>query len=78
MSHNTSVSLGGHFAEFISKQVEDGRYNNASDVVRSGLRLLEEREYKLQALRKALIDGEQSGPFTTFDFEAFRAGKTRT
>lgn len=78
MSRNTSVALGEHFAEFITKQVESGRYSTASDVVRSGLRLLEEREAKLQALRHALIEGEQSGPATPFDFEAFRAEKLRS
>ena len=71
MSKNTSVTLGDHFAEFIDRQLEHGRYGSASDVVRAGLRLLEERELKLEALRAALIEGEQSGPSTPFDFEAF-------
>lgn len=76
MSHNTSVSLGDHFAEFITKQVKAGRYQNASDVVRSGLRLLEEREAKLQALRQALVEGEQSGVATGFDFDEFIAERS--
>ena len=75
MSKNTSISLGNHFAAFISEQIKSGRYNTASDVVRSGLRLLEEREAQLQALRQALIDGEESGQPTPFDFAAFRAEK---
>lgn len=78
MKHNTSVILGEHLGEFVSKQVEDGRYSNTSEVVRSGLRLLEEREIKLQALRQALIEGEQSGPFVAFDFDAFRAEKANS
>ena len=61
MSQNTSISLGEHFVEFVSKQVTSGRYATTSDVVRSGLRLLEEREAKLSALREALIEGEDSG-----------------
>ena len=71
MAHNTSISLGDHFSTFISSQVDTGRYNSASDVVRAGLRLLEEHETKLRALQDALIAGEQSGEATPFDFEAF-------
>jgi antitoxin ParD1/3/4 len=75
MSKNTSFSVGEHFSGFIEAQVNEGRYSSASDVVRAGLRLLEEQEAKLAALRAALIEGEQSGPSTPFDFEAFIARK---
>ena len=71
MAKNTSVIIGDHFAEFIERQVSEGRYGSASDVVRAGLRLLEEREMKVEALRAALIEGEQSGPSTPFDFDEF-------
>jgi antitoxin ParD1/3/4 len=74
-SKNTSFSLGEHFGSFVETQVDQGRYASASDVVRAGLRLLEEQEAKLEALRAALIEGEQSGPSTPFDFEAFIARK---
>ncbi len=74
-SKNTSFSLGEHFSHFVETQVDEGRYSNVSDVVRAGLRLLEEREAKLAALRAALIEGEQSGPPTSFDFNAFVARK---
>lgn len=75
MAHNTSVSLGDHFTGFINERIESGRYNSASDVVRAGLRLLEEHEAKVEALRGALIEGELSGPATPFDFDAFIARK---
>lgn len=77
MTRSTSFTLGDHFADFIEEQVQRGRYGSASDVVRAGLRLLEEREAKLEALRGALIDGERSGPATPFDFEAFIVRKRR-
>ncbi|WHZ25888.1 MAG: hypothetical protein OJF51_000683 [Nitrospira sp.] len=61
MSKNTSLTLGDHFTDFIATQLQDGRYGSASEVVRQALRLLEEREQKLAALRQALIEGENSG-----------------
>lgn len=75
MSKNTSFSIGDHFGEFVAAQVEQGRYSSASDVVRAALRLLEEQETQLTALRAALIEGEQSGVSAPFDFEAFVARK---
>jgi antitoxin ParD1/3/4 len=58
---NTSITLGEHFEEFINHQVKKGRYNSVSDAIRAGLRLLEIEELKLEALRNALIEGEESG-----------------
>ncbi len=81
MPKNTSISLGDHFADFVQAQVEAGRYGSASDVLRAGLRLLEEHEAKLAALRAALIEGEQSGASAPFDFEQFiaeRRGPSQT
>ncbi|HEY0107610.1 MAG TPA: type II toxin-antitoxin system ParD family antitoxin [Rhizomicrobium sp.] len=71
MAKNTSISLGDHFVAFVDDQVAKGRYGSASDVVRAGLRRLEEDEAKLEALRAALIAGENSGPPQPFDFDAF-------
>jgi antitoxin ParD1/3/4 len=62
----TSVALSPHFETFIRQQVDSGRFNNVSEVVRAGLRLLEEREAeqaaKLKALREAIAVGLASGP----------------
>jgi antitoxin ParD1/3/4 len=61
MAKNTSITLGDHFDTFIFSQLESGRYGSASEIVRAGLRLLEDSESKLQALRQMLIQGEESG-----------------
>jgi antitoxin ParD1/3/4 len=61
MSKNTSVSLGNHYARFIRDQLKSGRFGSASEVIRAGLRLLEEDEMKLAAVRAALEEGEESG-----------------
>ena len=78
MSRNTSVSLGDHFVGFIDARIASGRYNSASDVIRAGLRLLEEHEARVEALRDALIEGERSGPAAPFDFDAFIDRKKST
>lgn len=77
MARNTSVSLGDHMADFVDGQVKTGRFGSASEVIRAGLRLLEEREAAMQSLRDALDEGERSGPATEFDFEAYLAGRRR-
>ena len=71
MRRDTSITLGDHFADFVDQQVGGGRYGSASDVVRAGLRLLEEQEARLEALRAALIEGEDSGVARPLDVEAF-------
>ncbi|MFC1337444.1 MAG: type II toxin-antitoxin system ParD family antitoxin [gamma proteobacterium symbiont of Clathrolucina costata] len=60
MSKNTSITLGEHFDTFITNQLNLGRFSSASEVVRAGLRLLEEEETKLVTLRKMLHEGESS------------------
>jgi antitoxin ParD1/3/4 len=71
MGKTTSVPVGDHFADFIERQVQAGRYESSSEVVRAGLRLLEEQELKIERLRAALIEGEQSGEATPFDLDDF-------
>ena len=73
MGKNTSVALSDHFVAFVDKQVETGRYASASEVVRAGLRMLEEYETDLHALQAALVEGEQSGDALAFDFDEFIA-----
>lgn len=62
----TSVALGHHFETFVKQQLEQGRYNNASEVIRAGLRLLEQQEkleaLQLEELRAAIRAGIESGP----------------
>jgi len=58
---NTSAALGDHFQGFVNQQVQSGRYQSASEVMRAGLRLLEIEEQKRQTLIRALIEGEESG-----------------
>jgi len=61
MPKNTSITLGEHFEEFITDKVSDGKYGSASEVVRAGLRMLEEHEARVAAIGQALIEGENSG-----------------
>lgn len=75
MPRNTSVSLGDHFISFIDAEILSGRYGSASEVIRAGLRLLQEHEAKVKALEAALTEGEESGEAKDFDFEAFLARK---
>lgn len=70
MSKNTSISLGNYFDNFVKESVEEGRFKNASEVIRAGLRLLEEEEAKVKALRNAIQQGIDSGRVEDFDPEA--------
>ena len=61
MGRNTSVSLGHYFEDFVEGRISEGRFKNASEVIRAGLRMLEEEENKITALKKALAEGIESG-----------------
>ena len=61
MGRNTSVSLGNYFENFVDGRILEGRYQNASEVIRAGLRLLEEEENKIKSLKQAVQEGIESG-----------------
>lgn len=71
MAHNTSISLGNYFESFVKSRISKGRYKNASEVIRAGLRLLEEHENKVQALKDAIQEGIDSGIAEDFDADEF-------
>lgn len=66
---NTSVSLGNYFDNFVTNQVSLGRYKNVSEVIRAGLRLLEDEESKAIALRNAIQKGIESPRIENFNFD---------
>jgi len=69
MGKNTSISLGNYFDQFIKNRINAGRYKNASEMIRAGLRLLEEEESKYAALKQALQEGIDSGIADDFNPE---------
>ena len=71
MPRNTSFVLSDHFNDFIARAVESGRYASTSDVLRAGLRILEQEEQRLDRLRAEIIKGEESGFTEDFDFDNF-------
>ncbi len=81
MVRNTSVSLGDHFEDFVESSISAGRYKNASEVIRAGLRLLEEEENKIHALKNAIREGIDSGIAKNFNakkhLEALKATKRK-
>jgi len=62
----SSYALGSHFEEFMSQLIKEGRYNSKSEILRDGLRAVEDKEHvralKIEALKAAITDGIESGP----------------
>jgi antitoxin ParD1/3/4 len=81
MGRNTSISLGNHFEDFVGDKISAGRFKNASEVIRAGLRLLEEEESKIITLKKAIDEGLESGLAKNFDakkqLEQLKANKKK-
>ena len=81
MGRNTSISLGNHFEDFVDDKVASGRFKNASEVIRAELRLLEEEESKILALKNAIKEGLDSGLAKNFDakkhLEKLKAAKRK-
>ena len=67
MGKNTSISLGNHFETFVEKSISKSRFQNASELIRAGLRMLEEEEDKVLLLKNAIQEGIDSGPAKDFD-----------
>ena len=66
-----NISLGKRWEVFIQEQVKQGRYQSQSEVVREGLRLVEEREVKLTELRQSIQDAiDRGGSYTVEEVEA--------
>jgi antitoxin ParD1/3/4 len=81
MERSTSVSLGSYFDDFVENKIYEGRYKNADEVIRAGLRLLEQEENKIKALKNAIQEGIDSGIVKDFDpkkhLETLKVGKRK-
>ena len=75
MARNTSVEIGDELSQFIEGGVKNGRYGSASEMVRAGLRLLQDQETKMAALRAAVQERIESGEALPFDFDQFKAAR---
>lgn len=75
MSKNTSIILSGDLENFVQSQIESGYYGSVSDVIRAGLRLLEEQSVKLDKLREELSKGETGEGVSISDYKTQFAKK---
>ena len=72
MGRNTSIILGDYFDQFIKSEIASGRYSSASEIIRSGLRILEEERRKSELINEALVVGENSGQAKPLDNSTFK------
>jgi len=70
---STSIAFSDHWEKFTADLVASGRYGSVSEVVRHGLRLVEERQQKIDALNAAIQEGLDSEIVEDFDMDAFIA-----
>ena len=68
---NTSIALGAPYTEFARRKVESGEFGSTSEVVREAMRRYIAEDTRLEALRSALVEGENSGPPEPWDVEEF-------
>lgn len=66
---NISISIGNYYQQFVQAQIAAGRYENISEVIRAGLRLLENEDSNIIALRNAIQAGIDSPRVENFDFD---------
>jgi len=72
MNKPVQVTIAEPFDSFVEAQLESGAFKSAEDVVEAGLKLLKEEQARIEWLRNALIEGENSGPSVPFDREEFK------
>lgn len=76
MQNQTVPDLGKHFNTFVDEQLASGRYETPNEVIRAGLRLLEDNEKKLLELRVLIEAGDKqirNGEFADYNYEAMKA-----
>ncbi|MDL2352024.1 MAG: type II toxin-antitoxin system ParD family antitoxin [Pseudomonadota bacterium] len=76
-SKNTSIALGTPYTTFAKRKVETGEFGSTSEVVREAMRRYIAEDTELEALRQALIEGENSGPTQPWDLDDFLAERRR-
>jgi antitoxin ParD1/3/4 len=75
MAKNTSIALGDYFVEFARRKVESGEFGSTSEVVREAMRRYVAEDTQLEALKRELRKGLDSGPARPFDWDGFMERK---